>query len=206
MKYALKNDLFAEITKTKNKTISWADHDWGRGLRNHNKMLWSYSATTGGKTGYTKAAGRCLVTSAAKEDRKLVAVVLNCSNDWMEVKKILEYGFSDFTKIKAVEKREQIYKIPIENSLEKNLVVVTEGDIEIILPLGQKLKIRKEILIDSNIDLPVNKNQKIGELIIYHDNREVGRTELLAAHDLNFASTLLRYWHKFNVYLENKFS
>ena len=75
MRYALKNGIFREITATRNKTIPWADNDWGRGLRNHNKLLWQYDDITGGKTGYTRAAGRCLVASAKKE-REVVAVVL----------------------------------------------------------------------------------------------------------------------------------
>ena len=206
MRYAMNNDLFAKITGTKHKTITWADHDWGRGLRNHNKMLWSYSAATGGKTGYTRAAGRCLVTSAAKGNRRLIAVVLNCPNDWMEIKRLLEYGFSNFKKVKAVRAGETIYKIPVDKSLEKELVLITEDKIDIVIPEGDKVKVKKEIIINPELDLPIKKDKKIGELVIYHENLEVGRTDLLAAHDLNFASSFLRLWHKINVYLENKLS
>ena len=206
MRYALNNDLFSEITSTKYKTISWADHDWGRGLRNHNKMLWSYSDATGGKTGYTRAAGRCLVTSAARDNRRLVAVVLNCPNDWMEVKRLLDYGFSNFKKVRAVNNGATIYNVPMEKALEKELKLISEGDIEIILPVGKKLKIKKEIVLNPDIDLPIKEGKKVGELTIYHDDREVGKTNLLAAHELTFSSSILRLWHKINVYLENKLS
>ncbi|NLM97262.1 MAG: D-alanyl-D-alanine carboxypeptidase, partial [Halanaerobiaceae bacterium] len=76
MRYAMKNKIFRTISGTKNRTISWAGNDWGRGLRNHNKLLWLYDDITGGKTGFTKAAGRCLAASAERNGREVIAVVL----------------------------------------------------------------------------------------------------------------------------------
>ena len=106
MRYALKNGIFREITATRNKTIPWADNDWGRGLRNHNKLLWQYDDITGGRPAY-RAAGRCLVASAKREGREVVAVILNAPDDWLDVRRLLDYGLKPL-KVRLVAEGEPI--------------------------------------------------------------------------------------------------
>ena len=64
--YAMKNDIFREIVSTKSIRISGATKDTPRLLINKNKMLKEFSGSTGIKTGYTKKAGRCLVSSCKR--------------------------------------------------------------------------------------------------------------------------------------------
>ena len=79
--YAMKNPVFCEIVGTKNKNIVSED-GYTRYLKNHNKLLWMYENTKGGKSGFTKKAGRTLVSSASDGERSLVCVTLNDSDDW----------------------------------------------------------------------------------------------------------------------------
>ena len=79
--YAMKNPLFCEIVATKHKNIVSED-GYTRYLKNHNKLLWMYENTKGVKTGYTKKAGRTLVSSASDGERNLICVTLNDSDDW----------------------------------------------------------------------------------------------------------------------------
>ncbi len=88
--YAMKNPIFAQTVSTKTVTVG------NRSLRNHNKLLWQVEGADGIKTGFTKAAGRILVSSAVREDRRLVAVTMNAPNDWQDHKNLLEEGFSQF--------------------------------------------------------------------------------------------------------------
>jgi hypothetical protein len=74
--YAMKNSVFREIVSTKNITISGVEGE--RVLVNKNKMLSTFAGGDGIKTGFTKRAGRCLVSSAIKNGMEVVSVVLNC--------------------------------------------------------------------------------------------------------------------------------
>ena len=91
--YAMQNECIKEITSSKRASIT-SEQGKTRYFYNHNKMLSAYDGADGVKTGYTKASGRCLVSSAVRGDVRLIAVTLNCRDDWSEHKRMLDYGFS----------------------------------------------------------------------------------------------------------------
>ena len=88
--YAMKNEIFAKTVSTKSIQVG------GRSLTNHNKLLWRYEGADGVKTGYTKAAGRILVSSATRDGRQLIAVTIHAPDDWNDHTRLLDYGFSQF--------------------------------------------------------------------------------------------------------------
>jgi D-alanyl-D-alanine carboxypeptidase (penicillin-binding protein 5/6) len=92
-RYALKNRNFAAIVDTKYKTISGPRPREVRKLQNHNKLLWKYPYTTGVKTGYTVNAGGCLVSSASRNGKNLIAVVLKTATIYNDCIKLFNYGF-----------------------------------------------------------------------------------------------------------------
>jgi serine-type D-Ala-D-Ala carboxypeptidase (penicillin-binding protein 5/6) len=202
MRYALHNKIFAKITATKYKTISWAGNDWGRGLRNHNELLWSYPGATGGKTGYTRAAGRCLITSARKNERELIAVTLNSANDWMEVSKLLDYGLNNFYSVNVINKGELIYKINWEESRGKILDIIADSSQKILIPEGKRLKIKKEIVLERNLKLPIRKGDYLGKIDIYQGEQLIVSSNLKANNDLNYNSVFLRFWYWFSQLME----
>ncbi len=88
--YAMDNPIFRQTVSTKTVTVG------SRLLRNHNKLLWLYPGADGVKTGFTKRAGRILVSSATQNHRRLVAVTINDPNDWQDHAAMLNQGFSQF--------------------------------------------------------------------------------------------------------------
>ena len=86
--YAMENPVFYKTVSAKTVTLGQ------RCLRNHNKLLWQVEGADGVKTGFTKAAGRILVSSATREGRRLVAVTIHDPNDWFDHAALLEEGFS----------------------------------------------------------------------------------------------------------------
>ena len=96
--YAMKNPIFSQTVATKNVTVG------SRYLTNHNKLLWQIEGADGVKTGFTKAAGRILVSSAKRMGRHLVCVTINDSDDWVDHKQLYDQGFSAFSDAKLVEK------------------------------------------------------------------------------------------------------
>ena len=89
--YAMENPIFYKTVSAKNVTVG------ERYLKNHNKLLWQVDGADGVKTGYTRAAGRILVSSATRNGRRLIAVTLNDPNDWQDHAALLEEGFSRYT-------------------------------------------------------------------------------------------------------------
>jgi D-alanyl-D-alanine carboxypeptidase (penicillin-binding protein 5/6) len=94
--YALKNPVFQEIVKTKMKKVPNPNEKWDYTWFNKNKMLSLFDGADGVKTGYTKLAKRCLVSSATRGGQQLVAVTLNDPNDWADHARMLQYGFNNF--------------------------------------------------------------------------------------------------------------
>ena len=85
---ALQNEQFRAVVST--KTITCA----GRALTNHNKLLWRYDGCIGVKTGYTRHAGRILVSAAERGGRMLIAVTISDPDDWRDHVSLLDYGFA----------------------------------------------------------------------------------------------------------------
>lgn len=96
--YAMENPIFARTVSA--KTVKVGE----RLLTNHNKLLWRVEGADGVKTGYTRAAGRILVSSATREGRRLIAVTINAPDDWNDHTVLLEKGFSQYTVQQIVEK------------------------------------------------------------------------------------------------------
>jgi len=88
----LKNDLLATVCATDHTTITVGDRRVS--LSNHNRLLREYDGAVGMKTGYTSKAGRCLVSAAERDGVTLIAVTLDCADDWEEHKALLDAGFS----------------------------------------------------------------------------------------------------------------
>ena len=92
-RYAMKNPIFQKIVSTK----YYEKRSW----KNKNKMLNEYDGANGVKTGYTKEAGRCLVSSAKRDNMSLICVVLNCQDTYGRSSELLDGGFETY-KLKPI--------------------------------------------------------------------------------------------------------
>lgn len=94
--YALRNPVFQEIVKTEVKKVPNPSEAWDHVWSNKNKMLNLYEGADGVKTGYTKIAKRCLISSATRNGQQLAVVTLNDSNDWLDHRNLLDWGFKNY--------------------------------------------------------------------------------------------------------------
>jgi len=115
-RYALQNETFAKIVATQSKVIPNEGETWGRQLTNHNKMLFMYDGADGVKTGFTKATGRTLVTSATRNDLQLIAVTLGDPNDWQDQSDMLDYGFANYKRAYLLSAGLYIRTVKIKNN------------------------------------------------------------------------------------------
>lgn len=101
--HALKNETVREIVSTYKKTIPIDSRCNPRTLVNHNKMLRLYDGAIGVKTGFTKRAGRCLVSAAERDGLTLIAVTLNAPDDWRDHTQMLDFGFDSYESLLIAE-------------------------------------------------------------------------------------------------------
>jgi D-alanyl-D-alanine carboxypeptidase (penicillin-binding protein 5/6) len=86
----MENETFRRVVSTKTVRLG------KRSLCNHNRLLWRYDGAVGVKTGYTKKAGRLLVSAAERGGRRLIAVTIRAPDDWNDHAALLDYGFSGY--------------------------------------------------------------------------------------------------------------
>ena len=105
--YAMENPIFAKTVSTRSIKVGQ------RCLTNHNKLLRTVEGVDGVKTGFTKAAGRILVSSASRQGRRIIAVTIDDPNDWADHAAMLEDGFSRFRVQKVVTAGETVDTVEV---------------------------------------------------------------------------------------------
>lgn len=118
--YAMKNPIFQQTVST--KTVSIGD----RRLRNHNKLLWQLPGAEGVKTGYTKAAGRILVSSVSRMGRRLIVVTVNAPDDWRDHVQLHEQGFADYTVFQLVAAGQCLGEAEVWGGCEQKVQLLAE--------------------------------------------------------------------------------
>ena len=108
---AMKNPIFKEIVSTKRVNISNETENYDRVLINKNKLLSFYEGANGVKTGYTKKAGRCLVSSANRKGMTVITVVLNSPQMWERSMELLDYSFNNYKLYELVNNEDANNKI-----------------------------------------------------------------------------------------------
>ena len=181
--YGYTLDHFEEIVSTQEKTFPWV-HDPSHLLRNENQMLWLYQGGNGVKTGYTDAAGRCLVSAANRNGIQLIAVVLDSLYLWNDSIALLDYGFSQVSTETLVKANETVNTLPILSGRKKTMSVKTTD--EIVMPTFKNDDDAYEIDYDvpSFLRAPIKKGDTIGKVHVLCDGREVAESNIIATADV----------------------
>ena len=135
---------------------------------NRNKLLWDESLDVDGvKTGHTEAAGFCLVSSATKNNMRLISVVMGTNSKEVrkvESKKLLSYGFRFYETIKPLEAGKQLHQQQIWMG-EKDLVNLgIASDIYLTIPRGQAKNLKARYVVEKDIEAPIAKGQLVGKV------------------------------------------
>jgi D-alanyl-D-alanine carboxypeptidase (penicillin-binding protein 5/6) len=170
--YALKNPVFQDIVKTKVKKVPNPNASWNYVWANKNKMLALYPDADGVKTGYTKLAKRCLISSATRGGQQLAVVTLNDSDDWADHSKLLDYGFKNFPLKKLVDKGEQ---------LQPGIVAADSFSYPLTAEETNNLT-RRAVINKNNHALPVRLGT-LGELKLFIADRQIGTVPLVSSQD-----------------------
>jgi D-alanyl-D-alanine carboxypeptidase (penicillin-binding protein 5/6) len=186
--------IFRQLNSTKYRSISWPGSEWSRGLRNHNKLLWMYADADGGKTGYTKAAGRCLISTAQRNGRRVIAIVLHADALWQDSIALLDYGLDAFNNVTLIKAGDVVHTVDIPKSQEKALKLVPARNFVITVPRGQDSKAKTDIQLRPNLQLPIMAGQKVGVMAIEMNGKHVGQVDLIAKESVSEISIINRFW------------
>jgi D-alanyl-D-alanine carboxypeptidase len=149
--YALHNPVFKRIVATENKSAPNPNESWEYSWHNKNKMLRLYEGADGVKTGYTKKAFRCLVSSATRDGQQLAAVTLNDGDDWNDHAKMLDFGFEHFPLIEIATQEQPV----------QNMELVTGRGFKYPLAKGEQEDITKTlVLLDKRTQDAVTENKQ----------------------------------------------
>lgn len=178
--YGYKNPLFVEIVSTKHRVIPWAGRDYGRDLYNENRMLWLSEGGNGVKTGYTDAAGRCLVSGAKRNGVQLITVVLDSETMWDDSLALLNFGFSQVTPETMCTEGDILKTIRVKNGKTEAIKLVANANL--IVPISEQDEEKFTTVVDApdNVEAPIQKGQKIGAVRVMYQDKEVATADLLA--------------------------
>lgn len=165
--YAMKNPIFAQTVSTKNVTIG------NRTLQNHNKLLWRLDGADGIKTGFTKAAGRILVSSVSRQGRRLITVTINAGDDWNDHEHLIESGFHNYTIQKIVSEGQRIGTASVMGGDHEWVDVIAGADFYYALAAEEKPYI--QMGGRSMVYAPVVEGQDAGEAYICIGDTTVGK-------------------------------
>ncbi|KXG76838.1 D-alanyl-D-alanine carboxypeptidase family protein [Thermotalea metallivorans] len=179
---ALLNENFKKIVSTKLWTAQREGH---RYFYNKNKTLTQLEGGDGVKTGYTKAAGRCLVTSATRNGMQLVAVVLDAPNWFEDSYLLLNYAFKRYQPYHVIHRDTYLKSISVFNGEKSHTGIVAKEDVIIPVSEEEKNKILSVLEANETIHAPIARGMKIGKAKIYLDGRLLYTTDLFTREDID---------------------
>lgn len=165
-------------------------------LRNTNKLVRFYRGCDGLKTGFTGAAGYCLVATAKREGVRLIAVVMKAptSDDRSrDISTLFNYGFSKFKAESIYRGGEILGQIRVFRGREKSVPVKVSQELAAVIKRDAKGKIHKVVRLEKVLQAPVVSGQKIGEAVITYQGKPCGRVDLVAAREVKRA-TVFEIW------------
>ncbi|MDO5310584.1 MAG: D-alanyl-D-alanine carboxypeptidase family protein [Clostridia bacterium] len=162
--YALKNPSFAELAACKSYRIDREGVAYPRVLKNHNRLLSMYDGCIGVKTGFTKAAGRCLVSAAKRDGMTLICVTLNAPDDWNDHMTLLDFGFENYALKRLSDTKEVICSAEIGGT-DGESVPVCPGE-DFYYPVKSGESVNKEVNIYPEPTAPLDAGERLGEMKI----------------------------------------
>ena len=168
----MKNEVFAEIVKTKQKNIDnefskFSDHI--RDLVNKNRFLDMVNGADGVKIGYTKKAGKCFVGSATRNGMQVIFVCLNAKTMFDDACEYIEKAFKVYSFVKLLSVGE-LSKTSIKNGKLEEVPVILKDDIWYPLTEAELQKIKGKLVINENLSAPIKNNTEIGTIELWLEN------------------------------------
>ena len=181
--YALKNEAFKKAVSSYKATLNYGNPPYRRTLTNHNKLLVEFEDAIGVKTGFTKKAGRCLVSAAERDGKIVICVTLKDANDWKDHEKLLNLGLNSVVN----------YTPKLQNEKQSLSVLGGQKDsvnigynLDSICLLEDEIQdFSFKIHYNSNLFAPIYKDQVVGKITYHLNNRIIKSVNITAKETVN---------------------
>jgi D-alanyl-D-alanine carboxypeptidase (penicillin-binding protein 5/6) len=177
---AMRQPLVRKLVRTRTIRVG------NRSFRNWNDLLWTFDGLIGVKTGHTDDAGWTEVAAARRGGTSLYAIVLGSptrAKRNADLTELLEWGFDQYARFTLVREGERYATASIPFSEDGIELVAAEGASQVVR-LGSGTQFVERVVAPTMVDLPVRRGQKLGEVVVTDGEREVARSDLVAARDV----------------------
>lgn len=183
---ALRNEEFAAICRESAMTVRFGNPPYARTLYNTNKLLTRDSTVIGVKTGFTDAAGRCLVSACERGGRRLICVTLHDRSDWNDHLALYDWGFSDAAEY-TVPPPESL-TVPVEGGTKTALRLAPEAPLTLTKWRGVLPVYTETVRMPPFVTAPVHPGDAVGTLVYRAENgMEIAQIRLFADEEIGFS-------------------
>jgi len=172
---------------------------------NRNRLLWLDPSVDGVKTGYTEAAGYCLIASSRRGSRRLVSVLLGSTSESVraqESQKLLNWGFQSTDAVKLYDRLQAVKEIEVWKGDKRRLRAGFRHDFVVTVPKGQAERLKAELLAVQPLVAPVADGQRVGTLRLTLEGRPFGEYPVLALEAAAPAGMLVRAWDTLRLWFQ----
>jgi len=179
---AISNEAFVAICSQYKLRASYGNPPYARWLKNHNRLLSYYDGAFGVKTGFTKKAGRCLVSAARREGVELICVTLSCPDDWTTHQNLYDRFFARL-HIQDLAQSLPVTQVSVVGGAQSWVAAIPSGEAPVAVPTEDG-QIRYEISLPPFLYAPVQRGQYLGEADVFLDDEKVSTLSLIAGEDV----------------------
>ena len=175
---------------------------------NRNRLLWRDPTVDGIKTGHTEEAGYCLVSSAVRDDMRLISVVLGTTSDQaraQESQKLLAYGFRFFRNYPLYKAGQELNKPKVWKGVTDSVSLGLGGDLSLTIPRGSENQLAATLDLPEVIEAPLAAGEVVGHLLVTLEGEEVAREPLLALQSVEEAGFVKAIWHSIVLFFQGLF-
>ena len=172
---ALENPQFRKIIAESSYSIKDLEHHVSYNLQNKNTFLSTYPGAIGVKTGFTGKAGYCFVGAVEKDDHYLISVVLGSSwpphrsHKWDDTRALMDHGIKSYTE-RSISLEDAIpATLPVDSGLSDSCRISSKDQVSILLAEDEKVSMEADL--PDRLTAPVLKNDTIGSLSLYIDQK-----------------------------------
>lgn len=199
-RYALEKSMINDLVHTEKAVVRWISPPGREAeITNTNRLLISdkVPGIDGVKTGSTPKAGKCLIASATRGDRRLVAVVLHAGGDrYREAAKLLEYGFNEVRPVVIFPAGGEIARLHVAGGRESYVPVTVADPVRVNIAPDQFKNIKLQIKLDEKLKAPVREGQLVGHAEFSVNGYRLSRAPLVAVREVQPENPFARfmYW------------
>lgn len=169
----LKDPALADICAMQKATVRFGNPKRAVTIKNHNRLLSLYPETVGLKTGFTKKAGRCLVSAAKRDGVTLVAVTLQAPDDWNDHIALYEYGFSKVSLVQP--SLPELPLLSVAGGESDTISLIANSPNPMVLLNDEQEKLSVSLNLPAFVWAPVSSGQAVG-CVVYQKNGNVIQT------------------------------